>query len=178
MTQENATYKYEMKSDGSELVITRIINAPRELVFQVWTSPEHLAEWWGPTGMKLTVESLDVRPGGSFHYSMKSPEGFEMFGKFVYQEVAAPETLAYVSSFADAEGNVIRAPFSPVFPVEIMNHLTFTEEDGKTILTMRGGPINATEEELNFFASMKGSMEEGFGGTFNQLDEYLVKINA
>ncbi|MNR27120.1 hypothetical protein D3C85_1443760 [compost metagenome] len=160
------------------MVITRIINAPRELVFQVWTTPEHLAAWWGPAGMDLTVVSLDVRPGGSFHYGMKSPDGFEMFGKFAYHEVVSPEKLSYVTSFADAEGNVIRAPFSPIFPLEIMNHLTFTEEDGKTILTMRGGPINATEEELNFFASMKGSMEQGFGGTFKQLDDYLAKITA
>ncbi|OCT16094.1 polyketide cyclase [Paenibacillus pectinilyticus] len=167
-----------MNNEGTELVITRIVNAPRELVFQVFTTPEHLAAWWGPTGMELTVLTLDVRPGGMFHYSMKTPEGFEMYGKFVYHDVDAPEKLSYVNSFSDPEANVIRAPFSPVFPLEIMNILSFVEEDGKTILTMRGGPINATEEEMNFFASMKGSMEEGFGGTFKQLDDYIAKITG
>jgi uncharacterized protein YndB with AHSA1/START domain len=175
MTQQNT---FEMNHEGTELVITRIVNAPRELVYQVWTEPEHLAAWWGPTGMELTVVSLDVRPGGLFHYGMKSPEGFEMFARFAYQEVVAPEKLSYVTSFADTEGNVIRAPFSPIFPLEILNKLTFTEEDGKTIIVMSGGPINATEEEVQFFASMKGSMEEGFGGTFKQLDDYIVKITA
>ncbi|WNR44989.1 SRPBCC family protein [Paenibacillus roseipurpureus] len=174
------TNKFEMTQNGSDvqLEITRIVNAPRELVYSVWTQPEHLAAWWGPTGMELTVKSLDVRPGGSFHYGMKSPEGFEMFGKFAYREVEAPVKLVYVSSFADAEGNVIRAPFSPVFPIEIINELTLTEEDGQTIITLRGGPINATEEELQFYASMKGSMEQGFGGTFKQLDDYLAGLTA
>lgn len=175
MIQQNT---FEMNHEGTELVITRIVNAPRELVYKVWTEPEHLAAWWGPTGMELTVVSLDVRPGGLFHYGMKSPEGFEMFGRFAYQEVVAPEKLSYVTSFADTEGNVIRAPFSPIFPLEILNKLTFTEEDGKTIIVMSGGPINATEEEIQFFASMKGSMEEGFGGTFKQLDDYIAKITA
>ncbi|WP_244163120.1 SRPBCC family protein [Paenibacillus pectinilyticus] len=178
MTQQHTANTFEMNNEGTELVITRIVNAPRELVFQVFTTPEHLAAWWGPTGMELTVLTLDVRPGGMFHYSMKTPEGFEMYGKFVYHDVDAPEKLSYVNSFSDPEANVIRAPFSPVFPLEIMNILSFVEEDGKTILTMRGGPINATEEEMNFFASMKGSMEEGFGGTFKQLDDYIAKITG
>ncbi|NOV01730.1 SRPBCC family protein [Paenibacillus planticolens] len=163
-------------TNANQLVITRTFNAPRELVFKCWTEPEHLLNWWGPAGMNLEVASLDLRPGGVFHYSMKSPEGFQMWGKFVYGEITPPEKLVFTNSFSDEEANTVRAPFSPVFPLEIMNTLTFEEQDGKTVLTMRGGPVNPTEEEAAFFASMAESMQQGFGGTFGQLDEYLAKL--
>ncbi|MBP1965950.1 SRPBCC family protein [Paenibacillus aceris] len=163
-------------SNAFQLVITRTFNAPRELVFKCWTEPEHLLNWWGPTGMNLEVASLDLRPGGVFHYSMKSPEGFQMWGKFVYGEITPPEKLVFTNSFSDEEANTVRAPFSPVFPLEIMNVLTFEEQDGKTLLTMRGGPVNPTEEEAAFFASMAENMQQGFGGTFGQLEEYLAKL--
>jgi uncharacterized protein YndB with AHSA1/START domain len=163
-------------ANQKELVFIRTFNAPRELVFKAWTEPEHLMHWWGPKGMALGVASLDLRPGGVFHYSMKSPEGFEMWGKFVYGEITPPEKLVFTNSFSDAEGNTTRAFFSPVFPLEILNILTFEEQDGKTLLTMRGGPVNPTDEEAAFFASMRESMEQGFGGTFSQLDEYLAKL--
>ncbi|SDN42385.1 Uncharacterized conserved protein YndB, AHSA1/START domain [Paenibacillus sp. yr247] len=159
-----------------ELVFNRIFNAPRELVFKAWTEPEHLTHWWGPKGLTLRVASLDLRPGGVFLYSMKTPDGHEMWGKFVYGEITPPEKLVFTNSFSDAEGNTIRAPFSPVFPLEIRNTLTFEEQDGKTVLTMRGGPVNPTDEESAFFVSMTESMQQGFGGTFSQLDEYLAKL--
>ncbi|MCR8633892.1 SRPBCC family protein [Paenibacillus radicis (ex Xue et al. 2023)] len=160
----------------SELVITRIFNAPRELVFKVWTEAEHLKHWWGPTGFSIHVSKFDIRPGGIFHYSMKSSEGHEMWGKFVFHEIISPEKLVFVNSFSDPEGNTVRPPFSETFPIEILNVLTFTENEGQTTLTMHGGPVNATEEELQFFNSMRGSMQQGFAGTFGQLDEYLAKL--
>ena len=142
------------ETTANEFLITRTFNAPRELVFQCWTQPEHLAHWWGPTGMELEIISHDLRPGGAYHFSMKSPDGFQMWGKFVYYEISSPEKLVYTNSFADAEANIIRAPFSPIFPLEVMNIVTFEEQDGQTILTLRGGPVNPTEEEAAFFASM------------------------
>jgi uncharacterized protein YndB with AHSA1/START domain len=157
-------------------VITRIFDAPRELVFKVWTESEHLMHWWGPKGFSISVSKFDIRPGGVFHYCMRSSEGHEMWGKFVYHEIVAPEKLVFVNSFSDTEGNTVRAPFSQTFPLEIQNILTFTEHEGQTTLSMRGGPINATKEELEFFYSMHGSMQQGFAGTFSQLDDYLAKL--
>lgn len=176
MTHEKAVNNYDVTLEGGELVLTRIFNAPRELVFKAWTEAEHLAHWWGPTGFELSVHTLDLRPGGSFHYCMKSAEGFEMWGKFVYHEIHFPEKLVYVNSFSDAEANIIRAPFSEKIPLEIMNKLSFTENEGKTTLIMRGGPINTTEEEHKFFEGMYDSMKQGFSGTFDQLDAYLAKV--
>jgi uncharacterized protein YndB with AHSA1/START domain len=79
---------------------------------------------------------LDLRPGGIFLASQRSPEGQDMWGKFVYQEIKAPEKLVFIQSFSDEKGNTVRAPFSPVWPLEIINKLTFTESEGTTTLTL------------------------------------------
>lgn len=179
MAENKVSNDLSTKLEDNELVITRIFDAPRDLVFKVWSEAEHLENWWGPTGFKLSVKELDFRPGGSFHYNMQSPDGYEMWGKFVYHEIETPERIVFVSSFSDPEGNIVRAPFSAAFPMEIRNLITFTETDGKTTLTLRGGPIKtkATEEEQTFFKGMFESMKQGFGGTFDQLDEYLTKVD-
>ncbi|MCZ8521169.1 MULTISPECIES: SRPBCC domain-containing protein [Paenibacillus] len=74
----------------------------------------------------------------------------------------------------DEERNVVRAAFSPVWPLEILNTLTLTEHEGQTTLTLRGVPIDATDEERAEFEAMRGSMEQGFGETFDQLANYLA----
>jgi uncharacterized protein YndB with AHSA1/START domain len=160
----------------NKLVITRVLNAPRELVFKVWSQAEHLAKWWGPKGFTMGVSKLDFRPGGVFHYSMKSPEGFVMWGLFNYRDIVAPEKIVFTNSFSDEEGNITRAPFSASFPLEVLNELVLTEEAGKTTLTLTGGPIHATDEEMGFFSAMYASMQQGFGGTFDQLEAYLAEV--
>ncbi|WJH37247.1 SRPBCC domain-containing protein [Paenibacillus aurantius] len=157
------------------LEITREFAAPRDLVFKAWTEPERLAKWWGPKGFTLEVKQLDLRPGGMFLGSQRSPEGHVMWGKFVYQEITPPEKLVYIQSFSDEEGNTIRAPFSPVWPLEILNDLTLIEHEGKTTVTFKGGPVNASPEELQAFEGMKPMVQEGFKGTFDQLDAYLAE---
>lgn len=166
------------ETGNDTLVLTRVFNAPRALVFQVWSEIEHLQKWWGPEGFEWVYSKMDFRPGGVFHYSMRAPQGFEMWGKFVYHEIEAPERVVFVNSFSDAEGNVVRAPFNPAFPLEIRNLLTFTEQDGKTTIMMRGGPINATEEEREVYRGMFDSMNQGFNGTFNQLEQYLAAVQG
>jgi uncharacterized protein YndB with AHSA1/START domain len=107
---------------------------------------------------------------------MRSPEGLEMWGKFEYREIEAPEKIVFVNSFSDSAGNKIRAPFSPTFPMEVLNILTFTENEGKTTLTLRGAPINASAEERSTYQGMVESLKQGFGGTFDQLSDYLANI--
>ncbi|WP_194543370.1 SRPBCC family protein [Paenibacillus sp. JZ16] len=156
------------------LLLSRVFNAPRELVFKVWIDPEHFGKWWGPQGYSLEVITMDVRPGGMFLGCQKSPDGNQtMWGKFVYQEVIVPEKLVFIQSFSDEEGNTIRAPFNANWPLEIINIITLEEIDGKTTLTMQGGPVNATAEEQAAFDGMAPMVKQGFGGTFDQLAQYL-----
>jgi uncharacterized protein YndB with AHSA1/START domain len=161
-----------------DFVISRVFNAPRDRVWKAWTDPQALAQWWGPKGSQIRVIKLDFRPGGIFHYAMAFQSGHDMFGRFIYREIEAPARMAFVNSFSDADGGITRAPFPQLgdtWPLEVLNNLTLTEQDGKTTVTLRGGPINATEQERKTFASMADSMRQGFGGTFDQLEEYLAK---
>ena len=163
---------------SKEFTITRVINAPRDLVFKTFTEAEHLAHWWGPAGCALKVIELNVKAGGKFHYSMVLPNGFEMFGIFNYQEVNAPEKIIFTNAFSDAEGNITRAPFSPIWPLEVLNIWALEETNGKTTLTLKGHPINASEEERTTFEENFEGMQQGFSATFDQLDTYLTKITS
>jgi len=167
-------------STGTEndFVISRSFDAPRERVWKAFSEAEALAKWWGPKGASIRVIKLDFRPGGMFHYAMAFQPGHDIYGRFVYRAMAAPERLVFVNSFSDADGGITRAPFPQLghtWPLEVLNTMTLTEQGGKTTLTLRGGPINATEEELKTFVGMRDSMRQGFGGTFDQLDEYLAQ---
>lgn len=163
-------------ADKQDLVLVRELKAPRELVYKVWTEAEHLAHWWGPVGMDIKIHRFDFEPEGIFLYSMEAPNGHIMYGRFRFVEMNAPEKMVFVNSFADAEGNIIRTDMLPDWPLEIHNTLTLTENNGKTTLTLRGRPINATEAELKAFNGNKQSMQQGFGGTFAQLEAYLQKL--
>ena len=161
---------------AEELVITRVINAPKTLVFDAFTQAEHLVHWWGPAGLKIDVLTLDVRPGGIFHYCMNTPDGNKMYGIFKYISISAPNKIVFTNSFADENANIIKAPFDIDFPLEVLNTWTFEEENGQTTLTLRGFPQNATEDQKNVFISIIPSMNQGFGGTFEQLVAYLKTL--
>jgi uncharacterized protein YndB with AHSA1/START domain len=144
-------------------------------VWKAWTEPEQLTKWWGPKGMPISVHEFDLRPSGVFHYSMRAPDGNDRWGKFVYREIVAPEKIVFISSFSDAKETITRDPLWPTWPLEVSNILTFTEHNGKTTLTLRGGPINATEEEQKTFESKITNVQQGFKGTFDQLEEFLAQ---
>ena len=161
--------------EEQELVIERIFDAPRDLVWKAWTEPERLMQWWGPKGSTLTVARLVFRPGGVFHYSMRAPNGQERWGKCVYREITAPKRMVYMNSFSDAEGNLTRDPLSATWPIEILNTLTLSEREGKTNLTLRGSPYCANEAERKTFDDARSGVQQGFKGTLDQLSNYLAK---
>ena len=176
MTNESAKQEMQQKAanQSDELVITRVLDAPRETVWRAWSEPEHLAQWWGPKGSTVEITRWEFRPGGVSHYNIKMPNGGALWGKFVYREIAPPERLVYVSSFANESGDIVRAPFSPVFPLEIENTLMLAHKGDATMLTLRGGPVNATAQEREAFAAMRMGMQEGFGGMLDVLAAHLA----
>jgi len=153
--------------------ISRTFDAPLPLVWAVYSQKEHLEKWWGPKGFVWVSGGLDFRPGGMLHYGMRSPDGHIMWGKFVYREIVPMKRIVFRNSFSDEAGATTRAPFAANFPLEVMNTVLFSEKDGKTTLDMTGTPFNASEDETAFFESMFPSMNQGFTGTFLQLEEYL-----
>jgi uncharacterized protein YndB with AHSA1/START domain len=157
-------------------IITRTFDVARELMFKMWTDPEHFKRWWGPTGGTIGSCDMDPRVGGSVLYSVRMPGGPETWGKFVYRDIMPPERLVFVSSFSDEQGNLTRAPFSPLWPLEIENTLSLSEQFGNTNLTFLGEPVNASPEEWNDFESHLESLHKGFSGTFDRLARYLTKV--
>ena len=156
-----------------EFVITRTFDAPRELVWKAWTERDRLMQWFGPKGYTMTVANLDFRPGGTFHYCLRTPAGKDMWGKFVYREIVPPRRIVLVNSFSDAQGGLTTHPFSPTWPRQTLSTTTFTERDGKTTVTVDWRPLDATQEEIDTFKDRKPSMTGGWTGTFEQLDDYL-----
>jgi len=162
----------------AELLIRREFNAPRELVFQAWTQVEHLRHWWGPKGFEWVSSQLDLRPGGLFHYCLRGPAGHVMWGRFVFTEVRPPEHLAYIVSFSNEQAEIVRAPFSSCWPLEVANTLDFNEAQGRTALTLRSWPHQATTEEIATFKAGHASMQQGYGGTMEQFENYLAMLTG
>ncbi|MCX6020662.1 MAG: SRPBCC domain-containing protein [Chloroflexi bacterium] len=132
-----------------EIVVTRVIDAPRHLVFQAWTNPEHLMRWWAPIGMTTPYCTVDLRVGGLFHYCMQPEEGERVWGRGIYLEIVEPERIVFTDSFADAEGNPVPPShygMSASHPAETVVTVTFAEQDGKTLLTLRHAMSESVEE--------------------------------
>jgi len=162
-------------NENPEFVISRTFDAPRELVWKAWTEPERLAQWFGPKGTKISSSKNDLRPGGVYHYGMRTPDGTEMWGKWVYREVEKPARLVFVNSFSDPEGGITRHPFAPGWPLEMLSNITFDDDGGKTRITIRWSPLNASDAEKNVFREGFSGMEKGWGGTMEQLEAYLAE---
>lgn len=157
-----------------EFFLTRVFDAPRDLVFQAYTEPERLKLWFGPKGCTMSSCTLDLRPEGAFHYCMRTPGG-EMWGRWVFREITAPEQLVYVVSFSDEHCGTSRHPFAPDWPLEVLATLTLDEQEGgRTSLTIRSIPLNATEAERAAFEVGHESMRKGFAGSLDQLADYLA----
>jgi len=128
------------RSAERELVITRIFDAPRELVWKAWTEPEHFKKWWGPKNFTAPVIKIDLRVGGGYLYCMRSSEGQEFWTTGAYREIVPMERLVYTDSFSDAEGNPVPASHYGVpgdWPSELLVTVTFEEVGSKTKMTLR-----------------------------------------
>lgn len=160
----------------NEFTITRVFNAPRDLVFQLWTDPLHLSKWFGPTGSTINSFKMDFRVGGIFLYNMKIQNGLEMWGKWHFQEILPPEKIIFIQSFSDSKGNIVKNPMTENWPLEVFSTIVFKEANGKTTLEIKWLPIHATETELEVFYSAFGNMQMGWSGTFDRLEDYLKNI--
>jgi len=155
--------------------ISRVFDASRDKVWQAWTEPARLKQWWGPRGFKVHTCKVDLRPGGTFLYGMTAPDGSEMWGKFVYREIDAPKKLVFVVSFSDPQGGVTRHPSAETWPAYIHSTVSFEEQGRKTKVTVQWIPQDASEVERRTFEEGRPSMQGGWGGTFDTLTEYLAK---
>ncbi len=164
-------------TSSKEFVISRTFDAPRDLVWKVWTERDHMMQWFGPKGFVMSHATLDFRVGGVFHYCLRTPDGAEMWGKFTYREIDPPRRLVWVTAFSDAQGGLGRHPFAPQWPPQMLTVATFDERDGRTTVTIRWSTIDATPEEQRTFDAGHDGMRMGWTGTFEQLEAYLAKVS-
>ena len=155
------------------LVLERVFDAPRDLVFKMFKEPEHLKRWWGPRGWELPVCNVDFRPGGVWHYCMKCVDhnqgefyGMESWGKAVYKDINEPETIVYTDYFSDAEGSENDAMPS----TEVT--MAFIDQGGKTKLVSRSEYVSA--EALKTVTDM--GMLQGITETWDRLEEQLSEV--
>ena len=147
MAVETTAAEGQTDTADREIVMTRVFAAPRELVFDAYTDPEHIAKWWGPNGFSTTVHEMDVRPGGVWRFIMHGPDGRDWTNRVVYREVVRPERLEFEHG-SDIDDDPRR------FQVTI----TFTEEEGGTRLTQRS--VFRTTEQRAFVIGF-GAVELG-----------------
>jgi len=157
-----------------EFVISRLLKAPRELVFACFTEPAYMKQWWGPKGFKVIAASMDLRPGGFYHYGMQAPDGSAMWGKFTYREIDKPSRIVLVNTFSDEAGGITRHPMAPTWPLQMLSTFLFDKEGDGTRLTIKWLPINPTAEERATFEAGFDGMNQGWSGTFEQLEAYLA----
>jgi len=160
---------------SGDFVITRTLEAPRDLVWKAWTESDRLAQWFGPKGSTITHSKNDLRAGGIYHYGIRMPDGMEIWGKWVYREIVKPERLVFISSFSDEKGGTTQHPWDANWPRELLSTITFAESGGKTIVTVRWSAHNATDAQKKVFIAGQPSMNMGWGGTFERLVSYLAK---
>ncbi len=159
-----------------EFVTTRVFDAARDRVWQAWTEAERLRQWWGPKGFRVSHCKVDLRPGGLMHYCLRSPDGQEMWGRFVYREIVPRERLVFINSFSDPKGGVTRHPGHASWPLETLSTVTFEAQGAGTKVTVQWIPADsATDAERKTFDEGRESMKMGWTGTFDQFAAYLAK---
>ena len=167
---------------SSELPVFTIdhsFDAPRDVVWQAWTDPKLLAQWFGPKGTTCSIMKHELKPGGVVHTKLEAPGMPPMYGKFVYREIVPQEKLVWEHSFSDEGGvNLTRHPFAPTWPLQLLTTITFAEKKGKTALHLTWVPLNANPIEIETFRAALSGMEQGWGGSFENLDQQLKKKAA
>ncbi|HEY6255433.1 MAG TPA: SRPBCC domain-containing protein [Xanthobacteraceae bacterium] len=162
----------------ADLKLTRLIDAPRALVFKMWTEAEHLAQWFGPRQVTLPFCNIEPRPGGTLHFCHRLDDGTEVWVKGVYREVVAPERLVFSLSFVDSDGRAAAHPMIPDWPLDtvILTTVTFADRHGKTaldilqqILPPQGTATDAVRRE-------RQAARTGWGETLDRLAEYVGRV--
>lgn len=157
-----------LKQNGStstqsdrEIVITRVFNTPRELVFKVWTELEHFARWLGPKDFTTTSCKMDVQIGGTYRACIRSPEGTDHWMQGVYREIVEPERLVFTFAWEDKDGQPKHKTLVTV---------TFAEQDGKTLMTFHQAIFESIES--------RDSHRSGWSECFDRLEVHLANTMA
>lgn len=143
-----------------EIVMTRVFDAPRALLFKVFLDPECIPHWWGQRDTTTIVDQMDVRPGGAWRYVQRGPGGEEYAFRGEYREIVPPERIVYTFEFEPMPGHIV------------VDTVTLTERDGRTTMTVAS--LFATQEDRD--GMLASGMEAGAAESWDRLAEYLQTL--
>ena len=169
----------DKESTGKEkFVINRSFNAPMNLMFKMWTDPNHISKWLAPTGSTMEFIRADIKTGGNSFYLMTTDTGVKMYGRIQYTEISSPNKLVYTQEFCDEKENLSRHPMAPTWPATMFTTVNFNEEGpDQTRVTIEWECFGKfTAEELSTFIHARSSMTQGWTGSFDKLEDYLTKM--
>ncbi|MED4206825.1 SRPBCC family protein [Neobacillus mesonae] len=154
--------KTSVEVEGKEIIVKRVFNASRNLIWKAWSQPEHLKNWWGPNGFSITTSEFEMKPGGIWRFIMKGPDGVEYPNKITFKEIVKPERLVYTSA-DDIEGD----------PGQFQTIVTFVEEDNNTLLIQRliFPSAEIREQVVKEFGAIEGASQ-----TLDRLEAQLVAM--
>lgn len=177
-TDMDTKTKPSTKSVEKELIITRIFDAPREVVWKAWTDPEEVKKWWGPKSFTAPFINIDLRVGGKYLFCMRGagPDGVvrDFWSTGVYRDIVPLKRLAITDSFADEKGNVVPATYYGMsdIPLECLVIVTFEDHGGETMFTLKYPSV----EGIN--ASDLANMKQGWNESLDKLDEELPRARG
>jgi uncharacterized protein YndB with AHSA1/START domain len=160
----DARSSIDLDQEPTAIVGSRVIDAPRDLVWSVWTDPKHLGQWWGPDGFRTTTSTFDFKPGGVWRFVMHGPDGRDYENRITFDEIVKPELLRYHHGGGD-----------DVEPVQFRTTVTFDDLGDKTRVTLHG--VFPSAEERARVIKEYGA-DKGLTQTLARLDEYVVSMNA
>jgi uncharacterized glyoxalase superfamily protein PhnB/uncharacterized protein YndB with AHSA1/START domain len=130
--------------EAEPFVISPTFDVSRDMLWKCCTDPERMRPWWGPKGVTIIASKMDLRPGGTYHYAMRTPDGKQMWGRFAYREITPPERLVFANAFSDEQGGLTRHPLSPSWPIEMLSTFSFVDNGGNTTFTVTWTPLSPT----------------------------------
>lgn len=174
-----AEYVEQQHTQREVFVIARSFDVPVERLYDLWTTPEHVAQWLPPVGFTMAFTQADMRLGGHAAFVMQNGS-HQMHGRFTYHEMQRPDRLVYTQCFTDAAGEIARHPGAPVWPAYLRNTVTFTPEGDLqsrvTVCTEVEGEASA--EELAAFIAERGGMTKGWTGSFDKLEAAMADLQT
>jgi len=151
-----------IEQSDTELTFTQVLDAPRELLFKVFSESEHVKQWWGPEGWMMPVCTIDFQPGGTWLYCIRNADGEEHWAKAVYREIVLPERIVFTDNMVDAGGS----PIEGLPPKRVT--VTFDDVAGKTRLRVH--------VQLESAADLKKLVDMGFARHFPETLQHLEQI--
>ena len=157
-------------------VLERTFKAPLALVWATFSQADHLGHWMSPQGMTPGRNVMDFRPGGMFHYEIVPPGQSGFWGRWLFRDIVDQEAIIVHVSFSDEGAGIVRHPMAPDWPLEMLSKTRFTEVAGGTQIRLEISAVGSDPAQLKTFDAGRESMTQGWGGTLDQLESHLTKV--